>query len=403
MRFFGSRGHVDLLSVKLPSVAGQFYSRDAAELNRTLDGFLAKAKRHQPAPKAIIAPHAGYQYSGSVAATAYATLASRAAQLRRIILLGPAHHLRFHGMAVASVGLFRTPLGDIPVDRQAWRDALQCPHVQVLDQAFEKEHSLEVQFPFLQKTLTSFSMLPILVGEASEEQVSTVLARLWGGEETAIVISSDLSHFLDYDSAQRLDQQTSKAIEELRVEDIGYDHACGRNAIKGLLTRAKHLGLSVATVDLRNSGDTAGDKSRVVGYGAYSIFEPSIPGLSLSERRQLLGIAANSIRHGLTEHCARPVETDKYPATLTGIQSSFVTLKIAGKLRGCIGSLAATRPLVEDVSANAFKAAFSDPRFPVLGADEFDALSIDVSVLRSTDYDRVWLGARTPGPHPTGH
>ena len=402
MRFLGTAGRITLLSVKPPSVAGKFYPGEKDALRHTVANFLAAAKPHQPPPKAVIAPHAGYQYSGAIAGTAYASLAGRVAQVRRIILLGPAHHVRLQGFALSSAEVFRTPLGDIPTDRQAWLDARQCPGVQVLDKAFDKEHSLEVQFPFLQQALRNFTMLPILVGDASGEQVAAVLARLWGGPETAIIISSDLSHYLDYASARRLDQQTSKAIEELRAEDITYEQACGRNGIKGLLLQAKQRGLSATTMDLRNSGDTAGDKSRVVGYGAYAIFEPDDSQLTLAERRHLIGIAASSIRHGLNHHRARPISPDDYPGKLSRIQSTFVTLKIAGSLRGCIGSLTATKSLVEDVSSNAFKAAFSDPRFPALGTNEVGALEISLSVLSQPttldcDSDEQLISLMRPG------
>lgn len=259
-------------SVRPPAVAGMFYPDDPAELHAQVRGFLdavAPVTADAP-PKALIVPHAGYIYSGPVAATAYAQLASVVAGIKRVVLLGPAHRVAFRGLALSSADAFQTPLGDVPLDREAIDTILALPQVGVSDQAHAQEHSLEVHLPFLQELLPSFQLVPIVVGDAKPELVSEVLDRLWGGPETLIVISSDLSHYHDYATAQRMDRSTSQAILEGRIADIGFHDACGRNPINGLLAALpKHGGLHAELLDLRNSGDTAGPRDQVVGYGAY--------------------------------------------------------------------------------------------------------------------------------------
>ncbi|MBI1425353.1 MAG: AmmeMemoRadiSam system protein B [Gammaproteobacteria bacterium] len=258
--------------IRRPAVAGMFYPAEPDELNHMLDEMLADANAiDSPAPKAIIVPHAGYIYSGPVAATAYRRIQAMAAQISRVILLGPSHRVPFRGIAASSASEFATPLGRIPLDRQLI-DALAQTHlVKVMDEAHSMEHSLEVHLPFLQKTLGNFLLVPLVVGDASPQDVARVLETCWGGEETLIVISSDLSHYHDYATAKKMDRTTSQAIETLQPEAIHYDDACGRNPVNGLLYLARQKGLHARTIDLRNSGDTAGPRDQVVGYGAYII------------------------------------------------------------------------------------------------------------------------------------
>jgi len=246
-----------------------FYPADARELHAMLTGYLDAAATTGETPKAIIAPHAGYIYSGPVAASAYARIAPAHARITRVILLGPAHRVGFHGLALASADSFATPLGPIPVDKQAVADIADLPQVRVFDEAHALEHSLEVHLPFLQEVLDRFTLVPLVVGEAAPEEVAQVLERLWGGPETLIVVSSDLSHYHGYEQARQMDGATSRAIERLRPEDIQSDQACGRYPVNGLLHVARKKGLSAQTIDLRNSGDTAGPRDQVVGYGAY--------------------------------------------------------------------------------------------------------------------------------------
>jgi len=258
-------------TLRSPAVAGLFYPSDPGQLTTAVRGYLAAAGHTAdgPAPKALIAPHAGYVYSGPVAGSAYARLAPALGRVRRVVLLGPAHRVFVRGLAAPSADAFETPLGPVRVDHEAIQALLDLPQVEIDDDVHAPEHSLEVQLPFLQLVLGDFSLVPLAVGDATPEEVTEVLERLWGGPETLLVVSSDLSHYLDYEAARRLDAETSRAIEELREEALGRDSACGRIPIRGLLAAAKHHGLGVETVDLRSSGDTAGPRNEVVGYGAY--------------------------------------------------------------------------------------------------------------------------------------
>lgn len=258
-------------SIRPPAVAGTFYPAETAVLQSMVEGMLAQVDNGGPPPKVLIAPHAGYIYSGPVAATGYSRLRQSADSIHRVILLGPAHRVPFNGLALSSATHFNTPLGDIPLDRASCQRLLDLPQVHLNDHAHQQEHSLEVHLPFLQATLGEFSLVPIVVGDASPETVYEALELLWGGPETLIVISSDLSHYHDYDTAVELDRNTTRCIESLALEELGHEQACGRNPIRGLLLYARRHDLKIETLDLRNSGDTAGPRDQVVGYGTYMI------------------------------------------------------------------------------------------------------------------------------------
>lgn len=260
-----------MASIRQPAVAGTFYPAEPSALRALVTDYLAAASTEGVAPKALIAPHAGYIYSGPVAASVYALLKPARGTIKRVILLGPAHRVAFQGLALPSSDFFATPLGDIAIDKQAIAALKDLPQVRVLDTAHATEHSLEVHLPFLQEVLGDFQLVPIVVGDASAAEVGEVLERLWGGPETLIVISSDLSHYHGYQTAREMDAATSRAIETLRFEDLGFEDACGRLPVSGLLYVARRRGLSVRTLDLRNSGDTAGPRDQVVGYGAYAV------------------------------------------------------------------------------------------------------------------------------------
>lgn len=257
--------------VRTAAVAGYFYPADPRELRRLIDGYLAAVPPDGPVPKALIAPHAGYVYSGPVAASVYARLRPARGRVSRVVLLGPAHRVGLSGLALPDAEAFLTPLGRVAVDPLVATHLADLPQVQVNGAAHAQEHSLEVQLPFLQELLGEFSLVPLVVGDAAPAEVGAVLERLWGGDETLIVVSTDLSHYHDYATAQRRDRATSAAVEELAYERIGFDDACGRNSLNGLLWVARRRGLRVQLLDLRNSGDTAGGRERVVGYGAYVV------------------------------------------------------------------------------------------------------------------------------------
>ena len=259
--------------IRTPAVAGSFYPGDAAQLGRTV-GFLLDEVENGvgAAPKALIVPHAGYIYSGPVAATAYARLRPHRDQYRRVVLLGPCHRVPVNGLALSGADVFRTPLGDVSLDRERIA-GIALPGVEVFDETHQFEHSLEVHLPFLQSVLPDFLLIPIVVGYTRPERVAEVLDELWGGPETLIVISSDLSHYQEYDRARAMDARTCHAIETMETGGLDHDTACGATPIAGLLITAKRRGMQVMTLDLRNSGDTAGDRDAVVGYGAWSFTE----------------------------------------------------------------------------------------------------------------------------------
>lgn len=252
------------------AVAGMFYPESAAALAQEVGQMLAAAPA-LPAlhPKAIIVPHAGYIYSGPVAASIYAPLERLRGTVRRVVLLGPTHRVAVDGLALPASAAFSTPLGIIPIDGPAVEAIRGLPQVVISDAAHALEHSLEVQLPFLQTVLDEFSLLPLAVGRATAAEVAEVLECLWGGDETLIVISSDLSHYLPYDTARNTDAATARHIVALDPH-IDHQQACGATPVNGLLLAARRHGLEARLIDLRNSGDTAGDRSRVVGYGAFS-------------------------------------------------------------------------------------------------------------------------------------
>jgi len=261
-----------MMHVKPPAVAGFFYPGSAGELRDTVRGFIHAAHPDAPQrPHALIAPHAGYQYSGPIAASAYATLAPWVDEIHRVVVLAPSHRLPFRGIAISSADAFRTPLGDIPVDRAAVDGLEGLPGVLRLDAAFAEEHALEVQLPFLQSVLSDFTLVPLVVGDADSDDVSGVIEALWS-EDTLIVVSSDLSHYHEYRECQQRDRSTTTRIEQMQPEEISPYDACGAYPIRGLLKTARRHGWRVRTLDLRNSGDTSGDRSRVVGYGAYEFY-----------------------------------------------------------------------------------------------------------------------------------
>jgi AmmeMemoRadiSam system protein B len=269
-----------MASLRPAAVAGSFYPGDATLLGSTVDALLAAAQpavagaaRKGTVPKAIIAPHAGYVYSGPIAASIYALLAPARARITRVVLLGPAHRVAIHGMALPGVEAFATPLGKIGIDVENVKKLMALPYVGANAEAHRLEHSLEVHLPFLQKVFDQFTLTPLAVGRASAEQIAAAIDLLWGGNETLIVVSSDMSHYLPYADAQATDRATAQAIVDLRT-DIHPHQACGAAPVIGLNLLARQRGLTSELIDLRNSGDTAGDRrSGVVGYAAFEFAE----------------------------------------------------------------------------------------------------------------------------------
>lgn len=396
--------------VRPPAVAGTFYPGNAVQLSHDVEHLLQEAATTASCPKAIIAPHAGYIYSGPIAAALYSRVKNAADRITTVVLLGPSHRVGFEGIAASSADMFRTPLGDIPLDKSQIGQIIGLPNTGYLDKAHDQEHSLEVHLPFLQAALNEFQLIPLVVGDAAPEDVARVLQNLWGGDETLVVISSDLSHYQNYTEAQSTDRETALQIESLS-NSIKGDQACGCRPINGLMQLARQKSLSVEAIDVRNSGDTAGTKDRVVGYGAFIVNPSDIDSnnitstdesevkspdqsspaaapedqINQAHRQVLLQLARNAIQHGLANRTEFDVPLDTIPDELKVNLASFVTINLAGRLRGCIGSLVAHRPLVEDIVYNAQAAAFKDPRFSPLSPREFKNIELHLSVLSPTE------------------
>jgi AmmeMemoRadiSam system protein B/AmmeMemoRadiSam system protein A len=408
---------VCMISTTRPAaVAGMFYTGDPHMLAAEVDRLLASAaapRENAPTPKVLVVPHAGYVYSGPVAASAYALLAPWREKIRRVVLLGPTHRVALRGLAVPTVSAFTTPLGAVALDRAALARLGTLPQVKPSDAAHAQEHALEVQLPFLQRALGAFTLVPLAVGDASAAEVAEVLEQVWGGDETLVVISTDLSHYLPYAEAQLQDRATVERILRL---DPHLDHgaACGATPLAGALLAARTHGLLPRLLDLRNSGDTAGERSRVVGYCALA-FEPrrSAPetagedsqtgDIEAAAHDQRLGAALVSrARNAIADALGLPTGDEPGHPALVAPGATFVTLRRHGELRGCVGTLDAERPLADDVCVHALAAAFRDARFEPLSIEEFDALEVEVSVLEPArplpaDSEANALAALRPG------
>jgi AmmeMemoRadiSam system protein B/AmmeMemoRadiSam system protein A len=372
-----------MATIRPAAVAGLFYPDDPIELKRTLADLLGHARAFELGlqAKALIVPHAGYIYSGPIAATAYAQITGLRGRIRRVVLLGPTHRVAVRGLALPDADRFATPLGEVTLDRAGMQSLADLPQVSRSAAAHQLEHSLEVQLPFLQQVLGDFQLLPLAVGEATPDEVAAVLERVWGGDETLIVISSDLSHFLPDALARQIDRKTVDAIAAMNPH-LNHEQACGATPVNGLLLAARQHGLRAVELDVRNSSDTAGDPDRVVGYASFAFIPQRDPASEQDEKgATLLKLARAEIGQQLGHSLPSPPPSD----WLARPGASFVTLTKNGDLRGCIGSLEPHRPLGEDVRANALAAAFRDPRFMPLSREEFNDIRVEVSLLSPTE------------------
>lgn len=441
------------LAIREPAVSGSFYpgSRDSLqrELGTLFDGARSQAAHDRRstanggpgAPlgrtKALVVPHAGYVYSGPVAARGYEALRPLCGSIDRVVLLGPAHRVYVESMALPACDAFSTPLGLVPVDAELRDIALGCRGVQLDDRPHVPEHSLEVHLPFLQEVLgDGWTLMPVLVGRSRDSDVADLLERVWGGDETVIIVSSDLSHYEPYALAREHDRRTASAILDLDTQRIMPDDACGAFPLRGLLVAAERRGLVAEQIDLRSSGDTAGDGASVVGYGAFAFHERdggqvevgdhavgggevgggAVGGGEVAESAACEGDARQSTNGADVAASSKPGMTDDdrclvletamgaLSALFNGTEmpdtspqflsrqncsprvrregASFVTLRaFTGELLGCIGSIKPYRPLLEDVAANAISAATRDPRFRRVRKQDLTGGEVDVSVL----------------------
>ncbi|MBI5579884.1 MAG: AmmeMemoRadiSam system protein B [Deltaproteobacteria bacterium] len=385
-------------TVRQPVGAGSFYPAEPRELRTLIDRLAQNARSAQQdlpdrrSLRALILPHAGYPYSGLTAAHAARVLSED--QFKTVLLMGPDHFVGFRSAAVPAVQAFQTPLGKIPLHPAA-ADLLKQPEIFApLPPADDREHSLEVVLPFLQAFLKAFELIPLVVGRADGDRLCAALLP-WVDRETLVVVSSDLSHFLPYAEAQAKDRRTIDAIlaRDRRALAQDVNSACGAHPLAILLAMADRFGWRPVLLNYLNSGDTAGDRARVVGYAAIAFFgDPPMPAmkeashlLAPEKGQELVKLARITLmeKFGLP---LPPAEADRMRSALSDASfqtrcGTFVTLKQNGRLRGCIGSLSASDPLAEGVRRNAISAAFHDPRFSPLTEKELGQVEIEVSVL----------------------
>ena len=392
------------LRVRAPAVAGLFYPAEKTVLSQTIDGLLERAPAHHiPHLKGLVCPHAGYPYSGPTAAIAYKTLVGR--DVQTVVILGPSHYAAFQGASVPNVDAYQTPLGTVLISEKAQQLAKTSPFV-LEPRCFVQrpswwqqsskpapavgedtpdtwEHSVEVQVPFLQKTLNNFKILPVVFGEVDPEQAAKVLAGVID-DKTIIVASSDLSHYHPYDEAKGLDNRCVKAICDLNIDEMKTQEACGKLPILTLMHLALEKGWKAQLLDYRNSGDTSGDKSHgVVGYTAIAFYEPAPQNFEAKERKFLLDLARRTLTCVATNSDSPGPEVNAKDLSpkLSETKGCFVTLTENGALRGCIGHILPQEALYQAVADNARNAATRDPRFQPVRPDELDKIKIEISVL----------------------
>ena len=373
------------------AIAGQFYSNDKQQLSHDIDVFLDNANianlgLPKQIPKAIIAPHAGYIYSGQCAANAYASITKNRHIIKNIILLAPCHRVAIQGIASSNADFWNTPFGDVKINRQITDQLNQLDFINPNDEAHSHEHSLEVHLPFLQKILDDFTLIPLAVGQCEAKDIAHMLDKIWGGPETLIIISTDLSHFNDYDNAVKIDNNTAKNIMAMNWQEIGGNDACGHVPMSGLLYYAKSKFMQIKQLNICNSAAATGDKSRVVGYGAWAIYENKIEpsdDMILMQKygEEFADYVTRSIKYGLDNSQQIKVDLPSFAKDLQDTRATFITLTKNDQLRGCIGSVIAHRPLIIDLIHNAYAAAFEDPRFNKLTIDELPQIKYAISLL----------------------
>jgi AmmeMemoRadiSam system protein B/AmmeMemoRadiSam system protein A len=373
-------------NVKDPAVAGTFYPADKKSLQNTVDTFLTKAEKAPGTGKlmVLISPHAGYMYSGQVAAYGYKQI--QGGDIKKVILIGPSHQVGFKGASIYTKGSFKTPLGDVKINEKIAEDLLnETADVRVYPEAFEKEHSLEVQLPFLQRVLKDFTIVPILIGSPTKKTFEHLVSKLTDiiDEKTLLVASTDLSHHHDYSAAKEMDSKVISAIERLSITDIiellgtGKSEMCGGFPVVIVMEVARRSGANLGVVFRRaNSGDVTGEKDKVVGYASIGLYRsPYTEG----EKKELLTLARNAVTEFVTNGKDPEVEIKNSKFKTDG--AVFVTIKNSGHLRGCIGHIQAVMPLYESVIKNAIAACSSDPRFPPMKKEELKNMDIEISIL----------------------
>lgn len=367
-------------NIRLASVAGKFYPDRKSVLESLISDFKENnRKQYDCSVNAIIVPHAGYVYSGQLASEGFQYLNKKA---QNVFIIAPAHYIGIDGIGVSSFDAWQTPLGEVLVNQKINQVLIEHFDAKIQDEAIAPEHSLEVQVPFVQSFLPKAKVVPILVGDADPTIISEILYYFGKNGKNAFIISSDLSHFYHDSEAKKIDTVTAEMIETQDVSDFNSRQACGSVGVLGLVGYAKAQGFSLIRVNLQNSAVATGDKSRVVGYGTWLLFEGTKEKFVKDHfSGLLLDVCRKSILSGFDTGRPLNVEPFDFSEVLQQSGASFVTLEIDGELRGCIGSIIANQSLIEDIAKNAFASAFSDTRFPPLGREEFENLDIAISLL----------------------
>lgn len=364
-------------NVKHSSTSGTFHPADKNELELIIDEFLKSAEKYSEySSRAIIAPHAGYIYSGQLAAEGFKYLDKKA---KNVFIIAPSHYARIYGFAVPDYDGWETPLGTIEINKNITDELNKNFQAEYSKKGFEREHAIEAQIPFVQSILPDAKIVPIVYGCENYKNITEIIDYYWENPENAFVISSDLSHYYPEREANRIDAYTAQLIENGKINEFEPELACGAVGISALVDFAKEKKYSLIRVGLTNSAKRTGDTSKVVGYGSWFVYD--------GEKTQyikeyfsdyIIRLCKDSILSGFHLGNALPKQ---HPAVLDEKGACFVTLEIDGRLRGCIGSIIAHRPLINDIVKNAHAAAFSDPRFSPLTKDEFEKIEINVSIL----------------------
>ncbi len=383
--------------VRNPAVAGLFYSANKKELIADIDSYLGDGiKEFEGLPKILIVPHAGYVYSGKVAAKAYSPLKKYAKKIKKVILLGPSHNVSFDGVALSSNNFFLTPLGRVKIDKDINQQLATKKGFVYNNKAHKNEHSLEVQLPFLQRILKNFTIVPLVYGKTSPKDLASSLLPYVNRDDVLLVVSADLSHYHSYDEAQKMDIATLAKIES-KEANVDNHHSCGASGINTALEIAKKINLLPKVLTLINSGDVMGDKSSVVGYGAWAFEEGETIALSYELAnlqdfadeygQEMLKIAKKSLEMAVLSEKKYKVLRQDYADKLFDKGASFVTLEKNDELRGCVGSLVAEEAIALDIAQNTYSAALEDNRFLPILPEELDEILVSISLL--TSYEEI--------------
>ena len=398
----------DINPVREAAVAGIFYPADVYQLKNDINGYLQHiTDNNSGKPKILITPHAGYKYSAQVAASAFAKLRPFKDKIKKVFLLGPSHRVYVNGVALPKEKSFKTPLGIIKVDSDIVEQISKTKPFKFKSTAHKNEHSLEVSLPFLQVVLGNFEIIPMLYGEANPHEIAQTIQPYLERDDSILIVSADLSHYLDYSTAKKVDEQTANNIKEGKTVD--HHQSCGATAINTALIMAQNFGLVPQMLNMANSGDVIGDKDSVVGYGAWS-FEKNneddasnLEGIDLEEKNlqnfarhyknAIIQIVERALIDAVKNNKIYSPERNEYEDILFNKGASFVTLKKHNILRGCMGSIFQTNAIAKDLSKNTFLAAMNDPRFEPLKEDELNDIVFSVSLLtgfegiKFTSYD----------------